>query len=257
LLAAVPCSVYGQSYSPPVGAPLVREGEFAVTLAQSLGLGNTADEAEAESLLGSVGIAPRNGWIADYPVTPDIVGELQVAVSDAADAGRIALGRDEALRRFADVNGETGLGVVPYAGSPTGEALPSVGYPNPGVSDDYYAIEGPPVVTYYAPPPNFNYLYAWVPYPFSCAGFFYPGFFVLHDFHRPILVHHQRFFVSNHFNDIASHRVFRIDPEKRFTGRTFVGNAGLQSRGPWHRGLPEQTGDSLTLPEPQWFQEVR
>src|SRR3974377_1091063 len=55
--------------APPISPPLVREGAFAVDLAVALNLGQPSSEAEAESMLGEVGIAPRNGWIADYPLT--------------------------------------------------------------------------------------------------------------------------------------------------------------------------------------------
>ena len=74
---------------PPIGGPLVREGDFAVRLLSALDLGTTDDEVEAETRLGEVGIIPRNGWIADYPVTPDVLGELQKAVVDAASSRKI------------------------------------------------------------------------------------------------------------------------------------------------------------------------
>ena len=85
------------------------------------------------------------------------------------------------------------------------------------------------MVTYYYPPPDFYYLYAWIPYPFWCSGFWFPGFFVLHDFHRTIVVNGRVVFVSNHFNDVRKHRVFRVDPEARFNGKTFAG-IGVKSR---------------------------
>jgi hypothetical protein len=37
------------------------------------------------------------GWIADYPVTPDIIGELQSSIGAAADSGRLALNKDAAM----------------------------------------------------------------------------------------------------------------------------------------------------------------
>ena len=52
----------------------------------------------------------------------------------------------------------------------------------PTVIDNYYSDEGPPVVTYYAPPPDYAYLYAWDPFPFWCGGFWFPGYYVLNDF---------------------------------------------------------------------------
>jgi hypothetical protein len=66
---------------PPVGQALQREGNFAVKLVSALALGNTEDEVEAESRLAEAGIAPRNGWIADYPVTPDIIGRSETPYS--------------------------------------------------------------------------------------------------------------------------------------------------------------------------------
>src|SRR5512137_269998 len=87
-----------QATPPPVAQPLAREGEFAFKLADRLKMGLLGSEAEAESALASAGIAPRNGWIADYPITPDIAGELETAIIQATDSGRLALSRDEALR---------------------------------------------------------------------------------------------------------------------------------------------------------------
>jgi hypothetical protein len=82
---------------------LVREGYFAVALAEVLKIGEAKSEAEAESKLASVGIVPKNGWIADYPLTPKIIGELQNAVGEAADSGKIAMNREEAIRAFQDL----------------------------------------------------------------------------------------------------------------------------------------------------------
>lgn len=93
-LLSIPAAVFAQAQSqlpaqspPPIGTPLVREGDFAVRLAPALGISTTNDEIEAESRLGEIGISPRNGWIADYPVTPDVLGELQAGVAAAADGG--------------------------------------------------------------------------------------------------------------------------------------------------------------------------
>jgi hypothetical protein len=78
-------------------------------------------------------------------------------------------------------------------------------------------------VTYYAPPPDYYYLYVWVPYPFWWGGFWFGGYFMLHDFHRHFREHGHVYTVTNHFRDANANRVFRIDPEKRFQGRTFAG----------------------------------
>ena len=225
---------------PPVAQALVREGDFAVKLQAALGLGTSEDEVEAETKLGAVGITPRNGWIADYPVTPDIIGELQKSVSDAAEARKIAMGKDEALDRLNNVSTGFTLAVRPHTSSESYEAPPggAENYPNPTAISDYYNDEGPPIVTYYAPPPDFYYLYAWVPYPFWWYGFWFPGFFILHDFHHSVFVGHRVCFVSNHFNDVRVHRVFRIDPVARFNGRTFAGIGASSRRGFIATGVP-------------------
>jgi len=225
---------------PPIGQQLVREGTFAVRLAFTLGVGTSRDEVEAESRLGEVGITPRNGWIADYPVTPDILGELQKALSDAAEANKLSISKDEALKRFNAVAADFTLPVIPHAEGQTYETEPSgsENYPDPTEINNYYKDEGPPVVTYYVPPPDYYYLYGWVPYPFWYSGFWFPGFFVLNDFHRHVIVNGRRFFVSNHFNDINRHRVFRIDPVTRFSGRTFAGIGVSRTKGFISTGVP-------------------
>jgi hypothetical protein len=63
----------------------------------------------------------------------------------------------------------------------------------------YYYDEGPPVLTYCAPPPAYSYLYAWVPFPFWWAGFRFPGYYCLHDFDVVVFVHHERKVLTNHF----------------------------------------------------------
>lgn len=242
-----------QASSPPIAAPLIREGTFAVKLQNGLGLGMTDDEVEAENRLADAGVLPRNGWIADYPVTPDIVGELQQAVSDAVDSGKIALSRDEALQRFDGTLAESGLSITPYAPQGSNEAAPpgSENYPNPSVVNNYYYNEGPPVVTCYTPPPDFYYLYAWVPFPFWWSNFWFPGFFILHDFHRTILVDRRPVFVSNHFRDVRVNRVFRIDPDARFRGRTYGGIGASRTRGLLPTGIPRSERRIFNNPPPR------
>ena len=91
---------------------MVREGDFAARLAEALKAGAVRGEAEAESALASIGIAPRNGWIADYPVTPDIVEELRKAVEDAVASGRVPMGRDEAEGAFDALVAQQGLSIT-------------------------------------------------------------------------------------------------------------------------------------------------
>jgi hypothetical protein len=210
--------------SPPIEQPLVREGTLALKLAPALGLGKAGSEAEAESLLSEKGILPRNGWIADYPATPDIIGELRKAAANAADAGNIPLGRTEALKRFDAVTAEVAMDIRPQEE----DAIVSTGAEGeeavaPTDINNYYYGVGPPVVTYYTPPEDFFYLYSWVPYPFWCNGFWFGGFFILNDFHRKVFVgrHHHKAFVSNHFR--GGNGFTRIDPVARFHGRSNVG----------------------------------
>ena len=223
-LMVMPFAVYGQSEQtasnspPPVSQKLIPEGDFALKLVTVLKLGTANNEAQAEDMLSSVGIAPKNGWIADYPMTPIIVGELQNAVVAAADAHKLPMEKDDALRAFQDVTTEFGLAVVP--GSP-GQYVENQPQPNPTEINNYYYDEGPPVVTYYPPPWDYYYLYAWVPYPFLCSGFFFPGFFALNDFSTVVFVgHHHPHLITNHFVDPKTHAVLRVDPTTRTIGRT-------------------------------------
>ena len=238
-----------QSGPPPVGGPLVREGDFAVRLLYALDLGSTDEEVEAETRLAEVGIIPRNGWIADYPVTPDILGELQRSVVDAASSRKISLSRAEALKRINAVSDNFELSVSPYAGGQTSSPEPPAeGYADPEEINNYYAYEDAPVYTYYTPPPDFYYLYVWVPYPFWCRGFWFPGFFVLHDFHRHFVVHNKVVFVSNHFNDVKSNRAFRVDPRMRFSGKTYAGIGAPRSQNFITTGVPRSDREVFNAP---------
>ncbi len=206
---------------PPIAQPLVREGDFAVKLTAALKLGIPANETEAESLLSSAGIEPRNGWIADYPVTPDIIGELRTAVADAANAGKLAIGKDAALMAVQEVTAGSGLSIKTDASVQQGSAAIGTISPEPPVINNYYYDEGPPVVTYYSPPPDYAYMYTWVPYPFWWWNFWYPGYFVLVDFHVRAHGHGGHgAFVSNHYRDSRTGGISRIDPANRARGGT-------------------------------------
>ena len=219
--------------APSVAAPLIREGDFAIKLAEALKLGRVESEAEAESMLASMGIAPKNGWIADYPVTPDIIGELEKAISEAADAKRLPMGKDEALRVFRTTAMELELPIIAeipdrYAESPS-PMTPQ--YTEPSVIDNYYYTEGPPVVTYYPPPPDYYYLYGWIPSPFWYSGFYFPGYYILNDFHRVAYINGYPCTISNHIRDHRTGRMFAIHPERRHEGRTFGAGGTPHTRG--------------------------
>ncbi len=217
-LLFMPLAVYSQADqksagAPPVSQRLVPEGQFALKLATELKLGTPKNESQAEDMLTSAGIMPKNGWIADYPVTPNIIGELQSAVTTAADAKKLPIGKDEALKAFEALTTQYSLAISPgseqYAGSqpPTSsEYVPSEQINN------YYYDEGPPVVTYYPPPWDYYYLYDWVPYPFWCTGFFFPGFFILNDFDIVVGFGHHHFPITNHFFNPRTHAFGWVNP---------------------------------------------
>jgi len=208
--------------APSIAQTLIREGDFAFKLAEVLKIGQAKGEAEAESMLATVGVAPKNGWIADYPMTPIIIGQVRNAVVAAAASKKLSMGEDEALRVFEGLTAELGLAIAPgqYAES---QPPTSSEFVPPTVIDEYYYDEGPPVVTYYPPPWDYYYLYGWVPYPFWCSGFFFPGFFILNDFHHHHGGHHS---ITNHFVDPNTHTSLRVDPTTRTRGTAATRTSG-------------------------------
>ena len=252
-----PSTTQTGSNLPSVEQTLVPESVFAMQLAEALKLGPVADEAKAEELLSGLGIEPKNGWIAEYPVTPEVLGEVEKGIAKASDQGKITLKKDRALKVFGEVNARFGFDVKPGPNPPAGlikkpgnttiysyidnkgetyftddldsipkanrkhmkiisqaalnKALGSIGggssqapgpqytaKPNPEAINQQYEEQGPPLVTYYVPPVPYSYLYSWVPYPFWSTGFYYPGYFVLKDFHRRVVVNRHPYFVTHH-----------------------------------------------------------
>jgi len=232
---------------PPVAPTLVREGDFATRLASGLEMGTAENETEAETMLASAGIAPKNGWISDYPITPDILGELQDAVAAAADSNRLPMGKDEALAVLENVSTELGLCVLADTSGEYGEASPPAGpqYTEPTVINNYYYREGPPVITYYPPPSDYLYLYAWVPYPFWYSRFFFSGFFILHDFHKVSIIHKRVVVVTNHVFHRHHRRFFKIDPVKRRGGRSLSGVAKSSHRRALNRAEAQRGARSI------------
>ena len=74
--------------------------------------------------------------------------------------------------------------------------------PNPNAIYDYYQNQGPPAVTYYPPPQPYYYLYSWVPYPFWSTGYYFPGFFVLNNFHRQVHYNQNPYYASHHVGPV-------------------------------------------------------
>ena len=219
--------------APPIAQNLIREGDFAIKLADALKIGQVKSDAEAESMLASVGIAPKNGWIADYPVTPDIIAELEKAVGEAADANRLPIAKNEALKALRTTAVEFELPIIAEVPDGYAEGPPPATsqYAPSSVIDNYYYTEGPPVVTYYPPPWDYYYMYAWIPSPFWCFGYFFPGFFILHDFHRVIHGHRHAYIVTNHVRDPRTGRIFAMDPARRSSGRISGGMGRSPVRG--------------------------
>jgi hypothetical protein len=191
-----------------IAPSVARQGDFALRLAQSLGLPAAEDEEGAIRALNALGIHAVDGWTADYPMTPQVVAELRDAVIATAAAGQLNMSLDAAMSAYAEVAAEFGLpppvDLAPgYAGGggPASAYVPScdgtaLGY--------YYDSFGTPIYTYCRPPPAYFYLYSWVPCGFQWQGRVFTGFFIL-----------------NHFNRIPPHaHVQHVDWRHRAEGRT-------------------------------------
>ena len=98
---------------PPVEPVLVRQGDFARSLVETLELGTAYSETQAHEMLAELGIEPKNGWISDHPMTPGIIGELQNAIGRASDYGYLAINRSEAIGFFQTVVSDYGLPIIP------------------------------------------------------------------------------------------------------------------------------------------------
>jgi hypothetical protein len=214
---------------PPVGQPLVSEGEFAVELATALHLTSTHDEAAAENSLAAINIAPRNGWISDYPMTPDIIAEVRESAARSASSRSLSLSEADAARAVDSVSiamhlpikvagkkraDDSGSGSgSEYQSSPASPPPEVSEYETPDNVEQYYDENGPPIVSYYPPPWEYDYLYAWVPWPFWWDEFEFGGFFILNDFNR----HHHNHWFSNHVTH-ADGTVSRVNAVTRAAG---------------------------------------
>ena len=217
---------------PQVAQPLVREGDFAIKLVEALKMGKAEDEAQAESLLVAAGIEPRNGWISDYPVAPDVIGQLQESITASAGSGKLAMTEEEALDEFQTLCASLGLSIVAGTSGPGEGNEPEADlsqYDIPTVVNSYYYEYGPPIVTYYAPPPDYYYLYSWVPYPFWYGGFFFSGFFCLNHFNKIVIVKDRHKVVTNRVFDNRSHSTVRIDPATR-SASSFARSQGISGQ---------------------------
>lgn len=226
--------------TPPVSQTLVREGEFALQLAAALDLGSPTEESAAEDMLAAAGIAPSNGWLSDYPVTPQIIGQLEDAVSKAAGSGKLPMTSRQAVQGLYALAARMDLPTPAGAARESadqGQRAPSVpaAPANPGVVNNYYYNQGPPVVTYYPPPQDFVYLYDWVPYPVWWFGFWWPGFYICHDFTTVVVVRSAPVIVTNHVVIAGTQTVAIVDPVGR----------GLRAAGPPATVIRTNTGASF------------
>jgi len=247
--------------APPVAQTLVREGDFAIKLAVELNLGNPANEAAAEDILARSGISPLNGWISDYPITPEIVGQIGYSIIAATDEGKLLMTPGEATEGLYSLASQMNLPTPAGQGSGTAPE----GSSSPTVVNNYYYDEGPPIISYYPPPADYVYLYDWVPYPAFWFGFWFPGFFICHNFTHTVVVSNVGFvtrtaIVSNRIINPATRTVTAIDPVVRTsTGtvrpmtalRTGSGQlfrtAADMSRGVTLNGVtPVRTGTAIT-----------
>jgi hypothetical protein len=216
--------------APPVAQTLVREGDFAIKLAAELDLGNPANEALAEDMLARAGVSPLNGWISDYPMTPEIIGQLGDSITAAAGEGKLPMTAGEATKGLYSLASKMNLPTPAGSGSGTMPEAPS----NPTVVNNYYYDQGPPVVSYYPPPADYVYLYDWVPYPVFWFGFWFPGFYICHNFTTTVIVSNPAFvgrraIVSNRIIDPVTRRVTVVDPLVRTSTGTVRPMTALRS----------------------------
>jgi hypothetical protein len=205
----------------PLAPPLVREGDFAIKLAEVFGFGEIIDEEGARQLLAEIGLSPRDGWVVDYPVTPVILAELREAVIASSETGRLSMTVAEALEAFDFLALNVGLSVdVTPEREPLAEVPEEALYAESPEINYYYATEGPPIMTYNPPPSYYSSYYDWVPYSFYFSRGYYPGFFILRDFHRASKL-------DRHFDRKHQHKKFGFHNRSR---QKFISNRHLNPR---------------------------
>jgi hypothetical protein len=190
-------------------------------------------------------------------VTPQIVGQLEKSVALAADSGNLAMGKEEAVQAVEDLAANVGLPVLTGTDNSTeyaGNNPPGNGggeYPSAAEVGNYYSQNGPPVITYYSPPAQYVYLYAWVVYPFWCDRVFFPGFFILHNFHREIIGHNRAFVVTDRFFSPATGGFVVVSPNSR------IGRPGKAFRRPFRGNRMPLNGGFISPPSQRREREFR
>ncbi|HUI46480.1 MAG TPA: hypothetical protein VL122_10930 [Nitrospirota bacterium] len=212
--------------SPPVAQTLIREGDFAIKLAAKLNLGLPANETEAEELLSKIEIVPQNGWLSDYPVTPEIIGQLRSAIAKSSADGKLPMNADAATKGLYSLTQELNQPIpAPEGSSPPEQDQTTTSSTSPADINNYYYEQGPPIITYYPPPPDYDYLYDWVPYPVLWFGFWFPGFYICNNFTTIVVTgffdhdgHHEhwrRGLVTNRIIDPVTRSVAAVVPVTR------------------------------------------
>ena len=174
----------GQAIAPAV----VRQGEFAVRLAEALALEIAEDdEDDALRALVALGVEPAAGWQPDQAMTPQIVTELRADLADAVAAGRLVMEPDAAWTAFDELLAELGLPLpaepaLAYAGGtpPVSSYGP---YCDATATHYFYGSYGLPIYSYCYPPSAYIHYYSWVPCGFRAHGHSFAGFFILRQVH--------------------------------------------------------------------------
>jgi hypothetical protein len=173
----------------------VTQGEFAVQLAEELGLSDDADARAAADILSQVRIAPQLGqWNLDDPLTPELTYRLRRLTVAAAEAGWITVTPEQGLLAFDAAAALLGVTVPPDADTWD------------QASRDFTVADSPPLVYAGAPPPDLYPYYLWTPLEggFWRHNVLVTGVFVLDTdrFFHHHRRHHRVSFTRHH---IASH----------------------------------------------------
>jgi len=142
----------------------------------------------------------------------------------------------------------------PAGGQTSGFIPPNAVIGDPSAINGYYQTQGPPVVTYYAPPAAYSYLYSWVPYPFWSTGYYFPGYFVLNDFQRRVHFNNNPYFVSHHAGPVrAGSQNFNGGSQNNWYGDA-DSRAGARNIVGLHQNHPVNTNTANIPQSPQFNQ---
>jgi len=97
----------------PLQASAVTQGDYAVALAEELGLGKGLTAEGAVEILTKVGIVPSEGWQIAKEVTCELVAEVQDLVIEAAQRGLIRYEPEEVPDLMASLSERLGCCTPP------------------------------------------------------------------------------------------------------------------------------------------------